>query len=115
VREAAAAGLNTAWKANLLRISAADLTGEVDFTATAEALSRLADAVLARGLELARAEVPGRARLAIIAMGKTGAQELNYVSDVDVVFVAEGDLDLATRQAARMIQIVGPATWPVDA
>ncbi len=115
VREAAPAGLNTAWKANLLRISAADLTGEADFAATAEALSRLADAVLARGLELARAEVPGQARLAIIAMGKTGAEELNYVSDVDVVFVAAGDLDLATRQAARMIQIVGPATWPVDA
>ncbi|WP_051392768.1 bifunctional [glutamine synthetase] adenylyltransferase/[glutamine synthetase]-adenylyl-L-tyrosine phosphorylase [Glycomyces arizonensis] len=115
VREAEAADLNAAWKANLLRISAADLTGEAALPATSEALSRLADAVLARGLEFARAEVPGETRLAVIAMGKTGAEELNYVSDVDVVFVAEGDLDLATRQAARMIQIVGPATWPVDA
>ncbi|WP_198587087.1 bifunctional [glutamine synthetase] adenylyltransferase/[glutamine synthetase]-adenylyl-L-tyrosine phosphorylase [Glycomyces xiaoerkulensis] len=115
IRAADAAGLGFAWKANLLRISAADLTGETDLTATSDAISRLADAVLARGLELAREEIPGSTRLAVIAMGKTGAEELNYVSDVDVVFVAEDDLDLATRQAARMIQIVGPATWPVDA
>ncbi|GAB3644509.1 bifunctional [glutamine synthetase] adenylyltransferase/[glutamine synthetase]-adenylyl-L-tyrosine phosphorylase [Glycomyces tarimensis] len=115
VRIADATELAFAWKANLLRIGAADLTGEADLPATSGALSRLADAVIDRGLELARAELPGEARLAVIAMGKTGAEELNYVSDVDVVFVADGDLGLATRQAARMIQIVGPATWPVDA
>ena len=28
-------------------------------------------------------------RLAVIGMGKAGARELNYVSDVDVIFVAE--------------------------
>ncbi|MCH7230766.1 bifunctional [glutamine synthetase] adenylyltransferase/[glutamine synthetase]-adenylyl-L-tyrosine phosphorylase [Glycomyces sp. L485] len=115
VRGADASGLNFSWRANLLRISAADLTGETEMPATSAALSRLADTILARGLDLARAELPGETRLAVIAMGKSGAEELNYVSDVDVVFVAEGNLDLATRQAARMIQIVGPATWPVDA
>ncbi|WP_030154471.1 bifunctional [glutamine synthetase] adenylyltransferase/[glutamine synthetase]-adenylyl-L-tyrosine phosphorylase, partial [Glycomyces sp. NRRL B-16210] len=117
IREAGVAELNSAWKANLLRIAAADLTGGADFKRTSAALARLADAVLARGLELARAETDASndVRLAVIAMGKTGGEELNYVSDVDVVFVAEGDLELATRQAARMIQIVGPATWPVDA
>ena len=50
-------------------------------------------AVLTAGLALAVAEQPadvGRAcRLAVIALGKTGGRELNYVSDVDVVFVAE--------------------------
>jgi glutamate-ammonia-ligase adenylyltransferase len=115
IRDAGAFELNAAWKANLLRIAAQDLTGRADLRATSAALSRLADTVLARGLALARKEIPGETRLAVVAMGKTGAEELNYVSDVDVVFVAEGDLDLATRQAARMIQIVGPATWPVDA
>ncbi|MFC3491465.1 bifunctional [glutamine synthetase] adenylyltransferase/[glutamine synthetase]-adenylyl-L-tyrosine phosphorylase [Glycomyces rhizosphaerae] len=115
IRDARPFELNAAWKANLLRIAARDLTGRMDLRATSAALSRLADAVLARGLELAREEIPGETRLAVVAMGKTGAEELNYVSDVDVVFVAEGNLDLATRQAARMIQIVGPATWPVDA
>ncbi|MEU6860194.1 bifunctional [glutamine synthetase] adenylyltransferase/[glutamine synthetase]-adenylyl-L-tyrosine phosphorylase [Glycomyces sp. NPDC046736] len=118
VFDANAFDLNAAWKANLLRIAAADLTGSADFKRTSVALSRLADAVLARGLDLAREELGStedQTRLAVIAMGKTGADELNYVSDVDVVFVAEGDLELATRQAARMIQIVGPATWTVDA
>jgi len=113
--EASALELNAAWKANLLRIAAADLTGRIDLKDTSAALSRLADAVLVRGLQLARLDIPGETGLAVIAMGKTGGEELNYVSDVDVVFVAEGDIDLATRQAARMIQIVGPATWPVDA
>ncbi|GAB4000373.1 hypothetical protein GCM10029992_32070 [Glycomyces albus] len=90
IRSASATGLGYAWKANLLRIAAADLTGETDLETTSRALSRLADAVLARGLELAEAEIPGQTRLAVVAMGKTGAEELNYVSDVDVVFVAEG-------------------------
>ena len=33
--------------------------------------------------------MPDRTRLAVIAMGKTGGCELNYISDVDVIFVAE--------------------------
>ncbi|GAB3227592.1 bifunctional [glutamine synthetase] adenylyltransferase/[glutamine synthetase]-adenylyl-L-tyrosine phosphorylase [Glycomyces halotolerans] len=115
IRSADPASLAYAWKANLLRISAADLTGETDLAATSASLSRLADTVLEHGLDLARRDIPGPTRLAVIAMGKTGAEELNYVSDVDVVFVADGDIDLATRQAARMIQLLGPATWPVDA
>ena len=115
IRASPATGLAYAWKANLLRIAAADLAGGADLGTTSKALSRLADAVLARGLELAEAELPGQTRLAVIALGKAGAEELNYVSDVDVVFVGDGDLDLATRRAARLIQLVGPATWPVDA
>ncbi len=45
-------------------------------------------------------------RLAIVAMGKCGGRELNYVSDVDVVFVAEavdgGDEEAALRTATRL-------------
>jgi glutamate-ammonia-ligase adenylyltransferase len=50
-------------------------------------------------------------------MGKCGGLELNYVSDVDVIFVCAGDEDLAEAQvvAARMMQICGQAAWPVDA
>ena len=40
-------------------------------------------------------------RLAIIGMGKAGARELNYVSDVDVIFVAEGDGDDRERPRRR--------------
>ena len=56
-------------------------------------------------------------RLAVVAMGKCGGNELNYVSDVDVIFVAAGDEDLSagTTVAARLIEICGQVAWPVDA
>ena len=80
-------------------------------------LADLADATLAAALRLAEAERGARPRLAVIAMGKTGGRELNYVSDVDVVFVCAGDEDLADSQviAARLMQICGQVAWPVDA
>ncbi len=69
-----------------------------------------------------------RTRLAIIGMGKAGARELNYISDVDVIYVAEGAeelesgraVEIATRLAAetaRSIQEPGiePPLWEVDA
>ena len=55
-------------------------------------------------------------RLAVIGMGKTGARELNYVSDVDVIFVGGGDdaleaevgesriVDIATRLAVQTMR-----------
>src|SRR5690606_9151043 len=78
---------------------------------------RLADAPLAAGLAIAPAERQSRPRLAVIAMGKCGGRELNYVSDVDVIFVCRGDEDVTESQivAARLIQICGQAAWPVDA
>jgi glutamate-ammonia-ligase adenylyltransferase len=50
-------------------------------------------------------------------MGKCGGRELNYVSDVDVIFVCDSDADLIDSQvvAARMMQICGEAAWQVDA
>jgi glutamate-ammonia-ligase adenylyltransferase len=52
-------------------------------------------------------------------MGKAGARELNYLSDVDVIFVAEGDLDVATRLAMDTMKGIGelalePPLWEVD-
>jgi [glutamine synthetase] adenylyltransferase / [glutamine synthetase]-adenylyl-L-tyrosine phosphorylase len=64
-------------------------------------------------------------RLAIIAMGKAGGRELNYVSDVDVVFVAEPPtvggaeveqaLATATRLASETMRIGRAVAWEVDA
>ncbi len=64
----------------------------------------------------------------MIAMGKCGGRELNYVSDVDVLFVAEpleGEpeepaLRTATQLAAATMRICSAHTaegtlWPVDA
>ena len=96
--------------------------------AVCQALSDLADATLQAGLAVAAASLPATAapaRLAIIAMGKCGAKELNYLSDVDVIFAAghpageTGDDDrmlaTATNLAAGLMRICGQAAWEVDA
>ncbi|HEX6870980.1 MAG TPA: bifunctional [glutamine synthetase] adenylyltransferase/[glutamine synthetase]-adenylyl-L-tyrosine phosphorylase, partial [Micromonosporaceae bacterium] len=100
-----------------LGIAAADLTRAADLELTMRRLSELADQTMAAALRLAQTERGQAPRLAVIAMGKCGGRELNYVSDVDVVFVCATDADLADAQviAARMMQTCGQAAWPVDA
>ena len=88
----------------LLRIGARDLLGDADLAVTTEELSRLADACL--GQAHADALADARARfgapldaggretgLAVVGMGKLGGEELNYSSDIDLMFVygAEGE------------------------
>jgi glutamate-ammonia-ligase adenylyltransferase len=112
--------LRRAYRVALLRIAAADLTGGRGLEPTMAALSTLADETLAAAYAMAVAGLPAGAReprLAVVAMGKCGGNELNYVSDVDVIFVAAGDEDLAagTTVAARLIEICGQVAWPVDA
>ncbi|WP_249997679.1 bifunctional [glutamine synthetase] adenylyltransferase/[glutamine synthetase]-adenylyl-L-tyrosine phosphorylase [Actinoplanes sp. M2I2] len=112
--------LRRAYRISLLRIAAADLTGGRGLEPTMAALSRLADETLAAAYAIAVAGLPaGTAEpsLAVVAMGKCGGNELNYVSDVDVIFVADSDDDLnsGTVVAARLIEICGMVAWPVDA
>ena len=138
---AAVTAIRLAYRDELVRVAAADLASELDLEAVTEALADLAGFVLRAGLAVARASLGADAvgcRLAIIAMGKAGGRELNYVSDVDVVFVAEpvepvepveqaagrdaaagadesAALASATRLAAETIRICGQAAWEVDA
>ncbi len=133
--EAAADILKASYRRQLLGIAADDLAAP-DPTAVlpevAVALADLADAGLQAALDIARADVAGAegVRLAVIALGKTGARELNYISDVDVLYVAEpapgagvdeaSALALGERLAARLQQICGGTTaegslWQVDA
>ncbi len=107
----------------------------------AASLADLAGATLDAGLKLARYELSNpensvsfpelevsATRVAVIGMGKCGARELNYISDVDVIFVAEpsGDLEssrameIATKLVTRMMRIMDevgtePSLWQVDA
>ncbi|MGL5405856.1 MAG: bifunctional [glutamine synthetase] adenylyltransferase/[glutamine synthetase]-adenylyl-L-tyrosine phosphorylase [Propionibacteriaceae bacterium] len=97
----------------LLQIAALDLTA-TDATAHLEVVARqlsdLADAVLAAALVLASKEVGGvTPKLAIIALGKTGAQELNYVSDVDVLFVVEPVVGQTESQAIAQGNLIAAA------
>ena len=83
--------LAAAYRRRLLHLAARDLTGAVTVDETAAELADLAAAALEAALAIARSQLPpgsAPARLAVIAMGKCGGRELNYASDVDVIFVA---------------------------
>ena len=108
------AALRRAYRRSLMRIVAADLTGGTRLEDTMAALSALADATLQAALDMAVAEKPELARmcrLAVIAMGKCGGRELNYVSDVDVIFVAEPADGRRTRRRRRR-RCAPPRRWP---
>lgn len=104
-------------------------------------LADLAGAAVEAGLAVARAEaneqwdqaLVNQVRLAVIGMGKCGARELNYISDVDVVYVVDvkaadqGEVpdeqlatEIATNLATGMAHAImtsgtEPALWEVDA
>jgi glutamate-ammonia-ligase adenylyltransferase len=112
------AELRLAYRRHLLVLAARDLAGEIGVDEVGATLATLADCTLSAGLAVALAgQRPhaAEARLAVIGMGKCGGRELNYVSDVDVIFVAEGDLEVATRLASDLVRICGQVAWPVDA
>ncbi len=137
----AIAALRRAYRSQLLVIAAHDLAPAVEpslpttaLPAVCQALSALADTMLETALAVAAAELPedaAPARLSIIAMGKCGAKELNYISDVDVIFAADHPpaaegadgqiademqmLDTATKLATGVMRICGAAAWEVDA
>lgn len=126
--------LRVAYRRRLLALAGRDLAhpdpAEVVDRVSLE-LADLASAALGAALAVARAREPDHGlgcRIAVIGMGKCGGRELNYVSDVDVVYVvkpAEGvdedeALAVGTRLATALAQACSVQTaegvlWPVDA
>jgi glutamate-ammonia-ligase adenylyltransferase len=88
----------------LLRIGARQILKEADVTTTSGELSALADAITESVLGMAYDQmgetVPGMARreLAVVGLGKLGGGELNFSSDIDLVFVYDEDGPLAGSQ-----------------
>jgi len=126
--------MRVAYRRQLLAIAALDVTSEdpiAELPETAAALADLAGSALEAAVRIAReeqGEQGRRVRLAVIGMGKAGGRELNYISDVDVIFVAEptdGEdeeqaLDVAARIATRTMHACSAVTahgslWQVDA
>ena len=105
--------LRVAYRRQLMRIAAHDVTSDPieALPGVGQGLADLAGACLQAALKMAAREVEGsdRVRLAVIGMGKCGGRELNYVSDVDVIFVAEptesGDDEQATRDIACRLAV----------
>jgi [glutamine synthetase] adenylyltransferase / [glutamine synthetase]-adenylyl-L-tyrosine phosphorylase len=134
--------LRIAYRRRLLSVAGRDLTATDAMSVlpdVARELADLASAALECGLAIARADLgseAARCRLAVIGMGKCGGRELNYVSDVDVIFVVEpaevlvgaADPEERERSALRTGQQLAVAAmracsastaegtlWPVDA
>ncbi len=127
--------LRRSYRRQLLKIIDFDLVSpdplEV-FAVISAALADLTDRTLSAALIVAGKELLAEGRvtenqlaeckLAVIAMGKTGARELNYISDVDVIYVAEGSgeyLETATKLATKMAACIyeadsEPGLWQVD-
>lgn len=128
-----AEALRVAYRRQLLRVATTDL-GASDPAALMPQvgvwLSDLAAAALRGALLLARAETEQEeiCELAVVGMGKTGGRELNYISDVDVIFLAapRGEHDEAaalavgSSLASAVMRICAQTTaegslWQVDA
>ncbi|OFJ51107.1 bifunctional [glutamine synthetase] adenylyltransferase/[glutamine synthetase]-adenylyl-L-tyrosine phosphorylase [Mycolicibacterium grossiae] len=121
--------LRSMYRDRLLVLAALDLAPTVEnepvlpFATVGSHLADLADAALEAARVVATRTVCGDEKeppaLAVIAMGKCGARELNYVSDVDVIFVAEdaseSTMALNTRIAGEMMRFAGDAFFEVDA
>lgn len=112
----------------------ADLAGATLEASVAVARRSVSSAGKA-GIGLFAAEQVAATRFSVMGMGKAGARELNYVSDVDVIFItepaaADSDdaeplesgraVDIATRLAMLTMRgiseaLVEPPLWEVDA
>jgi [glutamine synthetase] adenylyltransferase / [glutamine synthetase]-adenylyl-L-tyrosine phosphorylase len=132
----AATALRQTYRKQLAAIMAQDATSAIPTEIQpriSQELSDLADAALEGALAIARNEVEGseHVRFAIIGMGKLGAQELNYVSDVDLIYVvepADHDIDgitlsrIGTKMATTMqrvcqsviMGVAEPTLWQID-
>ncbi|MFI5372598.1 MAG: bifunctional [glutamine synthetase] adenylyltransferase/[glutamine synthetase]-adenylyl-L-tyrosine phosphorylase [Candidatus Eisenbacteria bacterium] len=95
------------WKRReLLRTAVRDLLGPADMPAVGRELAALAQVCLEAALVLVEVDVP----FAVIGMGKLGGRELNYASDIDVLFVHSGDADDAERAARGLLAAMTTAT-----
>jgi glutamate-ammonia-ligase adenylyltransferase len=134
--EAAWTALRVCYRHHLTQLTAFDLEQRDPIGGlhlVAAGLADLAAAALDASLMVARRSVAFPAaevaatRLAIIGMGKAGARELNYVSDVDVIFVVDADgiesgraVEIGTRLAMTTMRgitdlTLEPPLWEVDA
>lgn len=133
------APLRVRYRRELTRITLWDLDAERPaeiLDRVAAALADLAGAAIEVALVLARrgcrfpAAQVAQTQLSVIAMGKCGARELNYISDVDVIFVGQAApgadiaddraVEVATRVAMDAMRgiheaAVEPGLWEVDA
>jgi glutamate-ammonia-ligase adenylyltransferase len=100
--------LREAHHAQLFRLLAQDLAGELSVERLADYLSLLADTIVEATVNAAWNTVATRHRevpkFAVIAYGKLGGKELGYVSDLDVIFLFDDDDQDAPGNYAKLAQ-----------
>ena len=90
-----------------IRIGLHDLGGSVEFTPVLQQLSDLAEACLQAALELALSDLNAKfgavagGRFAVIGGGKLGAREIDYNSDLDLIFVYDAADDARSRGGSQ--------------
>jgi len=103
--------------AQVFRLLAQDLAGQLTVEVLADHLSALADLMLAITLELCWAQLRNRhrdaPRFAIVAYGKLGGKELGYASDLDIIFLYEDADARAPELYSRLAQRIN--TWLTSA
>jgi glutamate-ammonia-ligase adenylyltransferase len=94
--------------AQVFRLLAQDLEGDLSIEALADNLSALADILVAATLQAVWQTIANRhrevPRFTVIAYGKLGGKELGYVSDLDVVFLYDDDDQEAPGLYAKLAQ-----------
>ena len=98
-------------KRELLRIGASDLFGLGDFQFITTQLSQLANGLIQTALTLLTEEMGlTPAGFAVLALGKLGGRELNYSSDIDLLFLAKSGDDVYQRLGQRLIDALSRPT-----
>lgn len=101
-------------QAELMRIGLRDILGLADYEQNLVELSALADACVQYALEVVlRRHRIQTAPLSIIGLGKLGGAELNYGSDLDVIFVADDKTKNSAqlqRLAAEVMELLSTPT-----
>ncbi len=137
----AARGLRRHRQLHALRIAWRDVEGLQETAQTGEALAALAAENIRQALDLARQDIAARwaapvdanghpCRFAVLALGKLGGLDLNFSSDVDLLFIASGEgvcpgpralsaAEYHLKLAQRLIALLDTVTahghvWRVD-
>lgn len=100
-------GLRRFQKLELLRIGACDLFGLMDLQTVTAQLSFLADSLITTCLLLIkRDKAMPQDGFAVIALGKLGGRELNYSSDIDLIFIAKSNERLYQYMGQKLIRML---------
>ncbi len=88
----------------ILRVGFADVAGLLDIEACLEQLSDIAEGTLRLAYEVARRSLRdapfAQGGFAILGLGRLGAREMGYGSDLDLLFVFDDSADGVAREAA---------------